>query len=189
MDFIIIGSFFLFFFLLLLQINTHCGSSSKHWNVHQGWLNFFHIFFFFLNNLNHPNPPFFFSLSRGEAKTIIRNVCICCCHDNIKSHRATSCRSGPSRAPGRLPACSEAIWRVSGARASGGGGGRGRGCCRRACGGHRGRGSSGCPSGKRCTGSTGTGTASGLDNNKERKEIHSDLLSTLTSSTWWMLNV
>lgn len=40
-----------------------------------------------------------------------------------------------------------------------GGGGRGRGCCQRACGGHRGRGSSGCPSGKRCRGSTCTGMA------------------------------
>ena len=43
-----------------------------------------------------------------------------------------------------------------------GGGGQGRGCCRRACGGRRGRGSSGCPSVRRCRGSTDTGRASEL---------------------------
>lgn len=38
------GLYYYYRQLLLLQINTYCGSSSKHWNVHQGWL----FFFFFV---------------------------------------------------------------------------------------------------------------------------------------------
>lgn len=114
---------------------------------------FFRIISFY--SLIHANPR------QGEAKTMM-TVCICCCHDNIKSHRVMSCQSGPCPTRGHLPRYSEALWRASAARVSGGGGGPGTGCCRRACGGRTGRGSSGCPSGTRCRGSTCTGTASGL---------------------------
>lgn len=41
----------LYYRRLLLQINAYCGSSSKHWNVHQSWLlrflSFFFLFLFF----------------------------------------------------------------------------------------------------------------------------------------------
>lgn len=40
--------------------------------------------------------------------------------------------------------------------------GPGTGCCQKACDGHRGRGSSGSPSGRHCTGSIGTGRAGDL---------------------------
>lgn len=35
-----------YFSFFLLQINTYCGFSSKHWNVHQGWLLTSFFFFF-----------------------------------------------------------------------------------------------------------------------------------------------
>lgn len=98
---------------------------------------------------------------QGEAETMM-TVCICCCHDNVKSHRVMSCQSAPCPTRDYLPRYSEALWRASGVRASGGGGGPGTGCCQRACGGHTGHGSSGCPFGTRCRGSTCTGTASEL---------------------------
>lgn len=45
------------------------------------------------------------------------------------------------------------------------GGGQGRDCCQTAYGAHKGRESSGCPSGRRCRGSNGTGKASELETN------------------------
>lgn len=44
--------------------------------------------------------------------------------------------------------------------------GRDTGCCRKACDGHRGRGSSGFPSERHCTGSSGTGKACDLREEK-----------------------
>ncbi len=61
-----------------------------------------------------------------------------------------------------------------------GGGGLGRGCCQRACGGHRGRGSLGCPSGRRCRGSTCTGTAYELEKKRGQREKRDLMLIQLT---------
>lgn len=122
----------------------------------------FFSFLFFFYSLIHATPL------QGEAKTMMI-VCFRCCHDNVKSHRVMSCQSGPGPPRGRFLRYSEALWRASAARASGGGGGPGTGCCRRACGGRTGRASSGCPSGTRCRGSTCTGTVSGLQGGKTDK--------------------
>lgn len=124
-----------------------------------GFYPFFSFSFFY--SLIHAN------LVQGEAKTM--TICIRCCHDNVKSHRVMSCQSGLCLMRGHLPRYSEALWRAPAAHVSGGGGGPGTGCCRRACGGHTGRGSSGCPSGTRCRGSTCTGTASGLQEGRTDK--------------------
>lgn len=48
----------LYYRRLLLQINTYCGSSSKHWNVHQGWLLRFLSFFYFFFTVSFTLTPF-----------------------------------------------------------------------------------------------------------------------------------